>query len=243
MIELEKIEKTYSGSKVATPVLKGVSFRIAAGEYVAVMGPSGSGKTTLLNIMGCLDKPTTGRYRLDSVDVVDLDDEALSRVRNRKIGFVFQLFHLLPRTTALRNVLLPLIYAGRYPADAEERAVKALASVGLENRLLYRPNQLSGGEQQRVAIARALINDPAIILADEPTGNLDSRSGEEIMAILDTLHSQGKTIVIVTHDSSVAGHAGRIVRLEDGTIAEDKPGPGARENEHYKRQAGEEQAG
>ena len=220
MIELEKIEKTYMSTGVATPVLKQVSFRVTAGEYVAVMGPSGSGKTTLMNIMGCLDKPTGGHYRLEDIDMVELDDIALSRVRNRKIGFVFQLFHLLERATTLKNVMLPLIYAEKYPADAEERAVNCLKEVGLGERMHYRPNTLSGGEQQRVAIARALVNDPTIILADEPTGNLDSRSGIEVLAVFKRLHQQGRTIVVVTHNRFVAEHAGRIIQLEDGMITE-----------------------
>lgn len=222
MIELENIEKTYMNTGVATTVLKEVSFRVTAGEYVAVMGPSGSGKTTLMNIIGCLDKPTGGHYRLDSIDMVELDDIALSRVRNRKIGFVFQLFNLLDRATTLKNVLLPLIYTEKYPADAEERAVKCLKEVGLSERMYYRPNTLSGGEQQRVAIARALINDPAIILADEPTGNLDSRSGIEVLVVFKRLHQQGRTIVVVTHNRFVAEHASRIIQLEDGMITEEE---------------------
>ncbi|HUU26259.1 MAG TPA: ABC transporter ATP-binding protein [archaeon] len=218
MIVLENIEKTYENAGQKTPVLKGISFQIKAGEYVAIMGPSGSGKTTLMNIIGCLDKPTVGNYYLEGLDTVKLEDEALSQVRNRKIGFVFQLFHLLQRTTTLKNVMLPLIYAEKYPSNAEEIARKALAAVGLADRIHYRPNQLSGGEQQRVAIARALVNDPAIILADEPTGNLDSRSGIEILAIFKSLNEQGRTIVLISHDRSVAEHAGRILLLKDGKI-------------------------
>ena len=187
------------------------------------MGASGTGKTTLMNLVGLLDKPTTGQYRLEDNDVVTLDDEALSHLRNRKIGFVFQQFHLLDRANALRNVMLPLIYADRYPEDAEDRAKKALEAVGLADRMHYNPNKLSGGQQQRVAIARALINDPAIILADEPTGNLDSRSGIEILAIFKRLHKQGRTIIVITHDNNVAEHADRIIVLKDGQIAEDKP--------------------
>jgi putative ABC transport system ATP-binding protein len=222
MIELVKLEKTYEHEGVASPVIKGLSFRVEAGEYVAVMGPSGSGKTTLMNILGCLDTPTAGSYHLDGIDTVELDDRQLSRVRNSKIGFVFQLFNLLDRATTLKNVMLPLIYSEQYPPDAEQRAVKALEEVGLNERLNYRPNKLSGGEQQRVAIARALINDPAIILADEPTGNLDSRSGLEILAIFRRLHQQGRTIILVTHDKFVAEHAGRIILLKDGLVTEDK---------------------
>lgn len=222
MIELETIEKTYGSGDAATPVLKGVSFRIQAGEYVALMGASGTGKSTLMNIVGCLDKPTGGQYQLDGSDAVSLDDNALSHLRNQKIGFVFQMFHLLERTTALKNVMLPLIYSEPYPGDAEQRAEEALTAVGLKDRMYYRPGELSGGQQQRVAIARALITDPQIILADEPTGNLDSKSGLEILAIFKRLHRDGRTIVIVTHDDEVAEHADRIIGLVDGTIAEDR---------------------
>ncbi len=221
MIELEGIEKTYFSGDIATPVLGGVSFGVAPGEYVAIMGASGTGKSTLMNILGCLDKPTAGHYRLDGVDMVNLEDDELSRLRNHKIGFVFQQFHLLQRTSALKNVMLPLIYADDFPDDAEERAAEALTTVGLSERLYYFPTQLSGGQQQRVAIARALINDPSLILADEPTGNLDSRSGTEALAILQQLHAQGRTIVMVTHDRDVAEHAGRIIVMEDGRIAEE----------------------
>jgi len=223
MIELVDIDKTYGIGDITTQVLKGVSFCVDKGEYVAVMGASGTGKTTLMNLVGLLDKPTAGRYRLEDNDVVTLDDEALSHLRNRKIGFVFQQFHLLDRANALRNVMLPLIYADRYPEDAEDRAKKALEAVGLADRMHYNPNKLSGGQQQRVAIARALINDPAIILADEPTGNLDSKSGIEILAIFKRLHKQGRTIIVITHDNNVAEHADRIIVLKDGQIAEDKP--------------------
>ncbi len=218
MIELRDIEKTYYSGELSTPVLKGLSFTVQPGEYVAIMGPSGSGKTTLMNILGCLDKPSAGSYKLDGVEAVSLDDDSLSALRNSRIGFVFQLFHLLERTSALENVLLPLIYAEHYPQDAEMRARKALDAVGLSGRLDYKPNQLSGGEQQRVAIARALISNPALILADEPTGNLDSASGAEVLAIFDRLHSEGRTIVIITHDQSVAERAGRILTLRDGRI-------------------------
>jgi len=223
MIQLEKIEKTYTAGTVQTPVLKGISFSINAGEYVAIMGASGTGKSTLMHILGCLDKPTGGRYRLDDTDMVNLDDDALSHLRNGKIGFVFQQFHLLDRATALRNVMLPLIYAKEYPADAHQRAEKALAAVGLAERMSYKPNQLSGGQQQRVAIARALITDPSILLADEPTGSLDSKSGTEVMAILQRLHRDGRTIILVTHDRSVADHARRVIVLKDGQVAEDRP--------------------
>ena len=223
MIELESIEKTYTTGEVRTAVLKGISFRIEAGEYIAIMGASGTGKSTLMHILGCLDKPTAGHYRLAGTDMVNLADDALSLLRNTKIGFVFQQFHLLDRATAQQNVILPLIYTTAYPDDAKERALKALNAVGLADRVAYRPNQLSGGQQQRVAIARALITDPAIILADEPTGNLDAKSGAEVMAIFQRLHREGRTILLVTHDRAVAEHARRIVLLKDGRVAEDQP--------------------
>jgi len=221
MIELDGIEKTYISGELITPVLRGVSFGVGPGEYVAIMGASGTGKSTLMNILGCLDKPTAGHYRLDGIDMVNLEDDELAHLRNHKIGFVFQQFHLLQRTTALKNVMLPLIYAEQYPDDAEDRAAEALATVGLSERLDYSPSQLSGGQQQRVAIARALIADPSIILADEPTGNLDSKSGAEVLAIFQRLHSEGRTIVMVTHDREVAEHADRIIVVEDGRIAEE----------------------
>jgi putative ABC transport system ATP-binding protein len=223
MIELENVEKFYVAGSVETRVLKGVSLRIEAGEFVVIMGASGTGKSTLMNVLGCLDKPTAGHYRLDDTDMVNLDDDALSHLRNGKIGFVFQQFHLLDRATALRNVMLPLIYANEYPDDARQRAEKALTAVGLADRMTYRPNQLSGGEQQRVAIARALITDPSILLADEPTGNLDSKSGAEVLAIFQRLHRDGRTIIVVTHDRAVAEHADRIIVLKDGMVAEDQP--------------------
>jgi putative ABC transport system ATP-binding protein len=222
MIELEDIQKTYGTESVSTPVLREISFQVKPGEYVAIMGASGTGKSTLMNILGCLDKPTAGRYRLDGVDVVDLDDEEISHLRNEKIGFVFQQFHLLQRTTALKNVMLPLIYANDYPEDAEEIAEEALVAVGLADRVLYRPNELSGGQQQRVAIARALLNNPEMILADEPTGNLDSQSGLEILAIFKSLHRQKRTIILVTHAKEVAEHADRVIVLKDGTVVEDR---------------------
>jgi putative ABC transport system ATP-binding protein len=223
MIELESIGKTYGEGDTATAVLEDVTFRIEAGEYVAVMGTSGTGKSTLMHILGCLDRPTDGRYRFDGLDVGVFEDRTLSRLRNDKIGFVFQQFHLLDRASALRNVMLPLIYARVYPADAEERATTALTAVGLEDRMSYRPGELSGGQQQRVAIARALVNDPQVILADEPTGNLDRRSTLEILAIFRRLRGEGRTIVLVTHDEEVARHAERILILESGRIASDTP--------------------
>ena len=218
MITIRNIDKTYTKGSVSTEVLRGLSLSINQGEYVAIMGSSGSGKSTLMNILGCLDKPTKGQVELNGVDVQTLDDDALSAFRNKKIGFVFQQFFLLERTTAIHNVLLPLVYADKYPEDAAARASRALADVGLEDRKTYLANELSGGQQQRVAIARALINDPEIILADEPTGNLDSQSTEEVMEIFKSLHQGGRTIVVVTHDREVAAHAQRIVELKDGRI-------------------------
>jgi len=243
MIELEGIEKTYVAGSVETRVLKDVSVRIEAGEFVAIMGASGTGKSTLMNVLGCLDKPTAGHYRLEGTDMVNLDDDALSHLRNHKIGFVFQLFHLLDRATALRNVMLPLIYADQYPEDAKERGEKALATVGLSDRMTYRPNQLSGGQQQRVAIARALITNPAILLADEPTGNLDSTSGAEVMAIFQRLHRDGRTIILVTHDRAVAEHANRVIVLKDGMVAEDQPVAQPRDAEAEARALAEKEAG
>lgn len=222
MLQVEGIEKTYVSGDVATPVLKGISFEIDPGEYVAIMGASGTGKSTLMNILGCLDKPTAGHYTLDGVDMVNLDDDELSHVRNHKIGFVFQQFHLLQRTSALKNVLLPLIYSDAYPEEAEDLAENALALVGLAERVDYRPSQLSGGQQQRVAIARALITNPSIILADEPTGNLDSRSGAEVMTIFQRLHHDRRTVIMITHDRDVAEHANRVIVLDDGRIIEDE---------------------
>jgi putative ABC transport system ATP-binding protein len=242
MIELAQIDKTYTAGTVQTPVLKGISFKIEAGEYVAIMGASGTGKSTLMNILGCLDKPTGGHYRLDDIDMVNLDDDALSHLRNGKIGFVFQQFHLLDRATALRNVMLPLIYANEYSDDARQRAEKAMAAVGLTDRMTYKPSQLSGGQQQRVAIARALITNPAILLADEPTGNLDSTSGAEVMAIFQRLHRDGRTIIVVTHDRAVAEHANRIIVLKDGMVAEDQPVAQPRNAEAEARALAEKEA-
>ena len=241
MIELENIEKTYANGSVTTPVLRGISFRVEPGEYMAIMGASGTGKSTLMNVLGCLDKPTAGQYRLDGVDVVDLDDEELSHLRNEKVGFVFQQFHLLQRTTALKNVMLPLIYADEYADDPEEKAEAALVAVGLTDRMTYRPSELSGGQQQRVAIARALVTDPEIILADEPTGNLDSRSGLEVLAIFKRLNRQGRTIILVTHDENVAEHADRILVLKDGTVAEDRRVAEPRDAERETNQTAEEE--
>jgi len=221
MLELVNVTKVYRTGTLETPVVRGADLKADRGEFIAIMGASGSGKTTLMNILGCLDLPTTGTYLLDGVDVFSNGDDAISAIRNQKIGFVFQQSHLLERASALDNVLLPLIYADKYPVDAAARASATLRAVGLEDRLDYLPGQLSGGQQQRVAIARALINNPALILADEPTGNLDVRSGLEIMAILQRLNTQGRTIVLITHDRNIAEHAHRILNLRDGRIFED----------------------
>ena len=218
MIELKNITKSFQSGTITTEVLKGVTFSMQQGEYVAIMGSSGNGKTTLMNILGCMLKASGGSYHLDGVDIETLNDDQLSELRNKKIGFVFQSFNLLDGTSALDNVLLPLVYADEYPDDATERAVGLLESVGLGDRIHYKPSELSGGQHQRVAIARALVNNPAIILADEPTGNLDSESSQEIMHILKRLHGQGKTIILITHNSSDAEYAERTVFLREGRI-------------------------
>ncbi|MBT5876991.1 MAG: ABC transporter ATP-binding protein [Candidatus Latescibacteria bacterium] len=221
MVKAQKIVKSYQkDGNAPVEVLKDITFAIDAGEFISIRGSSGAGKSTLLNILGCLDKPTSGTYELDNVDVAPLSDNALSDLRNRKIGFVFQSFNLLARTTAQENVELPLMYSDLdFPKDA---ALQALDAVGLIDRATHFPNELSGGEQQRVAIARALINDPALILADEPTGNLDTKAGLEVMAILQKLHRNGRTIIMVTHDADIAEHADRIVQVSDGRIVQDE---------------------
>ncbi|MGQ9501050.1 MAG: ABC transporter ATP-binding protein [Anaerolineae bacterium] len=224
LIDACDLVKIYQMGQVQVCALCGISLQVQRGEMLAIMGASGSGKSTLLNILGCLDTPTSGQYYLDSVSVAEMDDDQLAYIRGRKIGFVFQNFNLLPRATALGNVELPLIYSGVTPRKRRELALAALEAVGLADRMHHRPNELSGGQQQRVAIARAIVNQPAIILADEPTGNLDSRSGEEIMAIFQQLNvERGITIILVTHEHDIARHARRIVRIADGRIVDDQP--------------------
>jgi putative ABC transport system ATP-binding protein len=223
VIVVEDVRRTYEVTEdLAVHALDGVSLTIAAGELVAVMGSSGSGKSTLMNMLGCLDVPTSGRYLLDGVDVRDMDEDEQSDLRNRKIGFVFQAFNLVPRTSALANVELPLSYAGLSRGDRRRRATQALGAVGMGARLDHLPSELSGGQQQRVAVARAIVTNPSLILADEPTGNLDSASGEEVLGIFQTLHAQGRTIVLITHEQDVAARAQRIVRVADGRVLEDR---------------------
>ena len=223
LIEIRNLVKDYQLGEQAVRALHGVSLGIERNEYVAIMGPSGSGKSTLMNLIGCLDTPTLGSYILNSQDVGTLSDDELATIRNREIGFVFQTFNLLPRATALQNVELPLIYAGMAPAKRRERVQQAIDAVGLGDRAHHRPNELSGGQRQRVAIARALVNHPSIILADEPTGNLDSKTGEEIMSVFEKLHESGNTIIMVTHEPDIARHCKRVMRLRDGLIDFDLP--------------------
>ena len=222
MIRLEGLTKLYHMGDLEVPALRGIDLEVGDGEFIAIMGPSGSGKSTLMNLIGCLDQPTAGRYILDDVDVSGLSEDELAWIRNRKIGFVFQSFNLIPRATALHNVEMPLIYAGENP-KRRDTALAALASVGLQERAQHMPSELSGGQQQRVAIARALVTDPSILLADEPTGNLDSESSLEIMRLLAELNQQGRTIVLITHEPDIARFAHRIVRLRDGLVISDQP--------------------
>jgi len=221
MISVRNLHKNYHVGDVVIRALRGVSLDISEGEFLAIMGPSGSGKSTFMNILGCLDKPTDGSYVLDGQEVAGMYEDELAAVRNRKIGFVFQTFNLIPRRAAVRQVMLPLLYSPRR-ADAESRAIAALERVGLSDKIHQKPNELSGGQEQRVAIARALVNNPLIILGDEPTGNLDSRTSEEIMTIFQDLHADGKTVIIVTHERDIARHAQRIVRFKDGHILSDR---------------------
>jgi putative ABC transport system ATP-binding protein len=222
LIDIEDLWKTYQMGSEEIHALRGVSFKIMRGSYVAIMGPSGSGKSTLMNLIGCLDTPSKGKYLLNTRLVSDMDDDELAHIRNKEIGFVFQTFNLLPRASALHNVELPLIYNGTTANERKERAIKALKNVELGERIYHRPNELSGGQRQRVAIARALVNNPSLILADEPTGNLDSATSNEIMQLLDALHKKGNTIILVTHEPDIALHAHRIIRLLDGKISSDE---------------------
>jgi putative ABC transport system ATP-binding protein len=221
VIELSGIVKTYTMGEETVRALAGIDLSIARNEYVALTGPSGSGKSTLMNLLGCLDSPTSGRYILNGHDVAEMDDDALANVRNREIGFVFQSFHLLPRQTVLQNVMQPLVYRGMPHRERVERATQALRQVGLGDRLGHRPNQLSGGQRQRVAVARALVGQPSLLLADEPTGNLDSATSREIMALFDALHAQGQTVIVVTHEPDIAAHCHRVLRVSDGRIVRD----------------------
>ncbi|ATF16346.1 ABC transporter ATP-binding protein [Brevibacillus sp. HB1.2] len=222
MLTIEGLTKQYKTDELELFALQNINIHVAQGEFVAIVGPSGSGKSTFMNMLGCLDRPTSGSYVLDGIDVTQLKDSGLAQVRNQKIGFVFQSFHLLPRATSLRNVELPMMYAGVGMTERKKRAKAALQRVGLGQRMEHKPTQLSGGQRQRVAIARALVNQPAILLADEPTGNLDSRSSIEIMAIFQELHAQGVTILLVTHEADIAQHAERVITFRDGHIIRDE---------------------
>ena len=222
VIEITNIKRDFPLGSEVVKVLKGINLTIDRGEYVAFMGPSGSGKSTLMNLLGCLDTPTSGKYILNGKDVSQMTDDELADIRNREIGFVFQTFNLLPRTTALDNVALPMVYAGASKTDRDKRASDVLKNVGLGDRMDHKPNQLSGGQRQRVAVARALVNNPSIILADEPTGNLDSKTSVEIMHLFDEIHASGNTVILVTHEEDIAEHAHRIIRLKDGMIEKDE---------------------
>ena len=222
IINIEHISKVYQVGTEEVHALSDISISIDKNEYVAIMGPSGSGKSTLMNVLGCLDTPTAGKYEFNKNNVSEMNDNDLAKIRNKEIGFVFQTFNLLPRSDAFHNVELPLIYAGVSKAERRSRAKQALVDVGLENRMHHKPNELSGGQRQRVAIARALVTNPSIILADEPTGNLDSKTGEEIMVLFNEIHDKGNTIILVTHEEYIAEHAGRIVRLKDGLVESDE---------------------
>ncbi|KAA3619895.1 MAG: ABC transporter ATP-binding protein [Calditrichaeota bacterium] len=221
LIEVKELHKIYMIGEIEVRALDGVDFDIDKNEYVAIMGPSGSGKSTLMNVLGCLDTPSSGEYHLAGERVSEMNDDQLASIRNREIGFVFQTFNLLPRATALHNVELPLVYSGISATERRQKAVAALEKVSLTDRMHHKPNELSGGQRQRVAIARALVNNPSIILADEPTGNLDTKTGDEIMEVFERLHQNGHTIIVVTHEESIAAQANRIVRLRDGKIEED----------------------
>lgn len=223
IIEIKGITRDFPLGNETVYVLKGIDLHINKGEYVALMGPSGSGKSTLMNILGCLDTPTSGSYVLNGKDVSKMEDDELAEIRNKEIGFVFQTFNLLPRTTALDNVALPMVYAGHGKEARNKRATTVLTQVGLSDRMDHKPNQLSGGQRQRVAVARALVNHPSIILADEPTGNLDSKTSVEIMSLFDEIHANGNTVILVTHEEDIAKHAHRIIRLKDGVIESDNP--------------------
>lgn len=231
IIKVNYLVKNFQLGKQEIRVLKELGFSVNRNEYIALMGPSGSGKSTLMNILGCLDTPTSGQYILNGTDVAQMTDDELAEVRNREIGFVFQTFNLLPRMTALQNVALPLVYAGYSKTERLEKAAEVLNQVGLGDRMEHKPNELSGGQRQRVAVARALVNDPSIILADEPTGNLDTATSYEIMALFDDIHRKGNTVILVTHEEDIAQHAHRIVRLRDGKIESDTTNPQKAENE------------
>ena len=226
LINIKKLTRDFQLGNETINVLKGIDLQINKGEYVALMGPSGSGKSTLMNLLGCLDTPTSGTYILNGNDVSKMHDDDLAEIRNKEIGFVFQTFNLLPRTTALDNVALPMIYAGFSKSERNERATEVLTQVNLSDRMDHQPNQLSGGQRQRVAIARALVNRPSIILADEPTGNLDSKTSVEIMHLFNDIHKNGNTVIVVTHEEDIAKYAHRIIRLRDGIIESDQPNPG-----------------